>query len=96
MAAELIGRCRCPICGSDKGRLTLAKSLLPVITCNGCNVQCFARSDVSDRHFRALLIAEPAQAAAPPAPAPASVPATIAPPHAKPTGSGWGLFGARQ
>ena len=59
MAAELIGRCRCPVCGSDKARLTLAKSQLAVLTCNGCNFQGFARSGTSDEKLRSFVIAEP-------------------------------------
>jgi len=83
MAAELIGRCKCPICGSDKARLTLAKSLLSVLTCNGCNFQGFARSDRADEKLRGLLIAEPKPdqqpAAVPAAPAPQAAPAAVAP-----------------
>lgn len=83
MPADLIGRCRCPVCGSDKARLTLAKSLLSVLTCNGCNFQGFARSDRSDELLRSRLIAEPA--AKPdqqPEPAPKPAPAIAAPPPA--------------
>lgn len=78
MAAELIGPARCPFCGG-RARLSLAKSQFPVLTCNGCNSQAFARSDRSDTGFRALLIADakPAPAPAPtPAPSPAPAPST--------------------
>jgi hypothetical protein len=68
VAAEKIGRCRCPVCKSDRASLTLAKSRLSVLTCNGCNFQGFARSDKSDELLRARLIPEDAPAA--PAPAP--------------------------
>jgi hypothetical protein len=96
MAAELIGRCRCPLCRSDKARLSLAKSGLPVITCNGCNFQGFARSDRSDELLRGLIVAAPAQA---PEPAPLPVdkpPAAPAPelppaPPPKPAKPSWGL-----
>lgn len=85
MAAELIGRCRCPLCGSTKARLTLAKSMLAVLTCNGCNFQGFARSDRSDEALRALIVPD-APAAEPvrtePAPEPVQTPA--APVAAKP------------
>lgn len=82
MAAEKIGRCTCPLCRSDKARLTLSKKQLPVLTCDGCNIQLFTRSDRSDALVRALLIAEPEPAqdpapapAEPPKPAPAPAPA---------------------
>jgi hypothetical protein len=58
VAAEKIGRCRCPVCKSDRASLTLAKSRLSVLTCNGCNFQGFARSDKSDELLRARLIPE--------------------------------------
>ncbi len=108
MAAELIGRCRCPLCGNDKARLSLAKSQLAVMTCNGCNCQLFARSDISDGRLRAQLVttapAAPAEPPAPtpaPAPKPATAPAPAsepAPPMtapAAPAGLSWGFFGAR-
>lgn len=103
MAAELIGRCRCPVCSSDKARLSLAKSRLVVITCNGCNFQGFARSDRSDEKLRALLIAEPKEPqqepqAATPAPAPAAPPAPAPKPNTTPSTqadakpAAWGAF----
>lgn len=79
MAADLIGRCTCPVCSSDKARLSLAKSGLAVLTCNGCNFQGFARSGTSDDMLRRLVIQAPAQdpapaPAEPPKPAPAPAP----------------------
>lgn len=104
MAAELIGQARCwnPRCGSDKARVTLAKSGLPVMTCNRCNSQLFARSDLSDDGIRALLVtpagndqADETPAAAPtpsPAPAPAGAPAApAAAPATRPMR--WGVLG---
>lgn len=93
MAAELIGRCRCPVCKSDKARLSLAKSQLAVITCNGCNFQGFARSERSDELLRALIVAAPA---AEPAPAPEPAPAKAEqlpppPPPPPPKKPSWGL-----
>jgi hypothetical protein len=102
VAAELIGRCKCPLCGGV-ARLSLAKTQLSVLTCNGCNFQGFARSDRSDEKLRALLIPEPAAAQAlaetkqalvsagraAPEPEPGPTP-TPAPAPAKPN---WGLFG---
>ncbi len=89
MAAELIGPARCPLC-SGRARLSLAKSKLTVLTCNGCNCQIFARSDRSDEALRARLLpadkdpapAAPVPAPAAPAPAPAATPAI--PPLAAP------------
>lgn len=46
------------MCGSDKARLTLAKSRLCVVTCNGCNFQGFARSDRSDELLRARIVTD--------------------------------------
>lgn len=86
MAAETIGRCTCPLCRSDRARLSLAKSGLPVITCNACNFQGFARSDRSDAALRSLLVNESSAA-----PAPAPAPAAPAP---APRPMGWGVLGA--
>jgi hypothetical protein len=89
MAAETIGRCKCPLCGSVKAKLSLAKSGLPVLTCNGCNTQSFARSERSDDLMRALLVREePAPEPAPPVPAPAP---EIKPAPAAPAKPAWGL-----
>ncbi|MFT3665569.1 hypothetical protein [Piscinibacter sp.] len=98
MASELIGLARCPVprCGSDRARLSLAKTGLPVLTCNACNFQGFARSDRSDQGLRALLVGQ-----APPAPAPEPAPAPPAPPVPAPapaaqTGKArmsWGVMG---
>lgn len=98
MAAELIGRCRCPLCRNDKARLSLAKSGLPVITCNGCNFQGFARSDRSDDRLRELLLptqdkptADTEQALPAQVTETAPEPATAHEP-ARATSSGWGFF----
>jgi len=94
MAAELIGRCKCPVCSSDKARLTLARSMLSVVTCNACNFQGFARSDRSDELLRARVIAEPeAKPEQKPEPAPIPAPAIAAPPPpAAPQRPGWSRF----
>jgi hypothetical protein len=96
MAAEKIGRCKCPLCGSENARLSLAKTNLPVLTCNGCNIQMFCRSDNSDRRARALLIpdAKPAADTTAPPPAPALPAGYTAPPPAPQPRPAWGLFGA--
>lgn len=82
MASEKIGACTCPLCGGN-ARLGLAKTQLPVLTCNGCNIQLFARSDRSDGLLRALIRPEKAEPAAPEPPAPA--PAKKAAPAPAPT-----------
>lgn len=106
MAAESIGRCKCPVCGSDKARLSLAKSRLSVLTCNGCNFQGFARSDRSDELLRARIVAEPVRTEPTEAPAPAPVrTAPAAAPNPTPVRTGnppppnpapgfrWGMLG---
>ena len=97
MAGALIGPARCPFC-RGRARLTLAKTGLPVLTCNACNVQAFARSDQSDRAFRDLLIDEAAAPAPVTSSAPAPAPAAPAPtptpaPPPAPRRMGWGLLG---
>jgi len=78
VAAELIGPCRCPLCGG-KARLTLAKSQLAVITCNGCNFQGFARSDRSDELLRGMRLAVDAAPVATVATSPAGTSEAAAP-----------------
>ncbi len=90
MASEKIGDARCPLCGGTS-RVGLAKTQLPVLTCNACNIQLFTRSDRSDQLVRALLLApkkdaEPAPGsnAPAPAPAPSATPQTPTPTPAAP------------
>ena len=98
MAAELIGRCTCPVC-KGRARLTLARTQLPVITCNGCNFQGFARSDRSDALLRALVVPgddaapEPVRTEPPPPPKPAPVrtPEPVQQPAPEPA-MAWGAF----
>ena len=59
MASEIIGACKCPVCGSDKASLRLSTKQLAYLHCNTCHCQCFSRSDVSDSKLRGLLIAKP-------------------------------------
>jgi len=92
MAAEQIGRCKCPVCGGV-ARLSLAKSQLAVVTCNGCNFQGFARSDRSDEKLRALVIPEQKQDLTPAAPAPAPVAVPAVPPAPAPAPKPAGLWG---
>ena len=90
MATEVIGRCSCPVCGSDKASLRLSAKQLAYVHCNTCHFQGFARSDHSDGKLRALLIAEPI------APEPSSKPAGAIAPAPTPTPAapkraGWGF-----
>lgn len=83
MASEIIGACKCPVCGSTKASLRLSAKQLSYVHCNTCHCQCFSRSDVSDTKMRGLLILGEAKPepeleqppiAAAPAPAPAAKP----------------------
>lgn len=67
MAAEKIGDARCPLCKASSARVSLSKSGLAVLVCNGCNMQLFTRSGRSDELVRGLIVAAPAPG---PAPAP--------------------------
>lgn len=101
MAAEQIGRGKCPICGSGKARFSVSRSLLAVVTCNGCNFQGFARSDRSDELLRAHIATEKPEPDPAPdpvrteiePPAPAPEPVRTAPPPAAPARMGWGVLG---
>lgn len=55
MAAEKIGKARCPLCGGTAS-VSLSKSKLPVMTMNCCQAQLFTRSDRSDMLVRALML----------------------------------------
>lgn len=104
---NLIGHGACPVCGSVKARFTVSKKSLACMTCNGCNIQIFARSDNSDQRLRGFI--KPASVAAAAAaetsvPAAAAVPvsAKVAKPDVeqlpiekpKPAAPGWGFLGA--
>lgn len=102
--AEFVGHMRCPLCSSEKARVSLSKSQLCCITCHACQFQGFARSDHSDMHIRRQLRAiepntPPSQGAqgpavTPPAPVAATKPAKPAPkpePEAA-TGNGWNIW----
>ena len=75
-----IGRCRCPVCDSDRARLRVNTKQLAYVVCDACNLQVFARSDRSDEKLRARHIAEPATPDPAPAPTPAALPAPAAAP----------------
>jgi hypothetical protein len=83
MPAETIGPATCPLC-RGRSRVSLSSKGLPVLTCNGCNIQLFARSDRSDDLVRALLL--PADTPAP-APAPEPKPVETRKPVSAPTPS---------
>jgi hypothetical protein len=82
MADNIIGRCRCPVCQSDKASLRVSTRQLAYVLCNVCNLQAFARSDNSDSRLRALHLAD--ESAAAPAPAPEPVATPTPKPAAKP------------
>lgn len=56
MSAAAIGTFRCPLCRSERARVTVSKANLCVVTCNGCHMQLFARSDFSDEAIRRDLV----------------------------------------
>jgi hypothetical protein len=88
---KLIGHGVCPICSNAKARFTVSKKLLACMTCNACNLQCFARSDSSDEKLRSFIKATPA-----PGPIDPVIEAekTPVPEIENPAdaGGGWGLF----
>jgi len=107
MAADVIGRCHCPVCKSVKGSLRLSAKGLTYVHCNTCHVQVFARSSYSDEKLRELLIeregAAPVAPEATPsnpepitqakAPAAVVVPVKINTPTPEPKRPGWGMLG---
>jgi hypothetical protein len=106
MAADVIGRCHCPVCASTRASLRLSAKGLAYVLCNSCNVQVFARSGQSDEKLRALLIeregaAPVAPEATPSKPEPVSqakapaavVPVKINTPVPEPKRQGWGMLG---
>jgi hypothetical protein len=96
MSEKEIGRCKCPLCKSDKASVRLSAKQLPYIVCNACNAQMFARSDRSDALMRAAIVAQPAVELVPDptpaAPAPGLPAWAVAgePPTRK---MGWGVLG---
>jgi hypothetical protein len=54
--------------------VSLSSKKLPCLTCNGCNIQLFARSDRSDELVRALI--RPAASQDAPKPIDAAIPST--------------------
>lgn len=93
MAADRdIGRCKCPVCQSDRAHLRVSSKGLAYVVCNSCQAQVFARSDRSDELLRAMHRPEPDPIGDPaPTPAPAPEPAPPAP--TAPPRPSWGLFG---
>jgi hypothetical protein len=99
---NLIGLGRCPCCGSDKAVIKFSAKNLAYLTCNGCNVQIFCRSDNSDTRLRAMVHKTNVQAETKPAKPPEKV-AAIEPPKPPPTpkkeadkpGFSWGFLGAQ-
>jgi len=89
-----IGRCRCPVCASDRARLRVSAKQLAYVTCDTCNAQIFARSDRSDEKLRSMLVAEAAPAAPEAAPAAAPAPVAAAVPARAPEASAAPSWGA--
>ena len=55
MANKAIGLLRCPVCRSDKARVSVSKAGYTVATCHHCHMQLFTRSVVSDGALRGLM-----------------------------------------
>lgn len=95
MAAEKIGKARCPLCGGVAS-VSLSKSQLTVLTMNCCQAQLFTRSDRSDELVRGLML--PAEKPAPAAPEIQPVPTETKKPdpikNDKPAPFRWGVLGA--
>lgn len=87
-----IGRCRCPVCASDRARLRVSSKKLTYVTCDSCNVQVFARSDRSDEKLRSMLMADDAAPTPTPTPAPTMAPTPEpTPAPAKEPVPAWGI-----
>lgn len=93
MAAQQLGRGRCPLCGSEHARVSLSKNNLAVMTCTApaCGMQLFTRGEGADEKIRDRIVTatEP-----PPAPAPAVEPTTTPAPAPKEPAFRWGILGA--
>lgn len=90
--ADVIGAARCPLCSSEKARVSVSpKTKLAYLHCNACNIQLFPRSDKSDELVRALVIVAPVEK---PAPAPAPIADEKPAPAAKPAkaADSWDVF----
>lgn len=98
---NFIGHGACPVCGSDKAQFKYSAKKLAYCTCNGCNVQIFARSDNSDSRLRSFVRAAATPETAMPL-APEPPPATAAtvklddavPKKPEVKKPGWGFLGA--
>lgn len=69
MSNKTIGEITCPLCRSQKAKVSVSKAGLTVATCHRCHMQLFTRSDLSDAALRGQLRAMPAEAPAEAAPA---------------------------
>lgn len=75
---DTLGRCDCPVCGSDRAAVRLSGKGLAYLVCDACNSQVFARSGKSDQLLRDRIKpdARPVRTPDPePAPIAAPVPA---------------------
>jgi hypothetical protein len=92
-SARQIGRGTCPVCDSDRARFSLSKKDLVCVTCDGCNIQIFARSATSDALLRRHIKQRAEEATAPEQvpEAPTQPPPPPPPPRAAEPLGGFGL-----
>jgi hypothetical protein len=55
MSNKTIGEMTCPLCRSQKAKVSVSKAGLTVATCHRCHMQLFTRSDISDGALRAQI-----------------------------------------
>ena len=94
MAAQQLGRGRCPLCGDEQARVSLSKNNLAVMTCMApaCGMQLFTRGEGADEKIRDRIVTTTEPPPAPPAPAPE--PTAKPAPAPKETPFRWGILGA--
>ena len=91
---NVLGRCRCPVCASERASLRLSEKQLTYVVCNACNLQAFARSDRSADKLRALLLDDkPEPVATAPVPPPPAIVATPTPAAVR-RAMAWGVLGS--
>lgn len=91
-SAQQIGRGRCPVCAFGRARFAVSAKQLACMTCDGCNLQIFARSDRSDDMLRKLIVPGlPVHEIEPKTPDPEPAPPIpTVPPRER---VGWGILG---
>ncbi len=78
-AAHVLGACVCPWCKSARASVRLSASGLAYVTCQGCQMQTFSRSEKSDELIRNATTAAPAAPAKPAEPAVRAAPTPARP-----------------